>query len=98
MRAHVKEGRLKNLEGDPGGPLNLGSICEKGKAAVQFVYSPYRLRHPLKRAGKRGGGKWKRITWDEALDTTAHNLLKIRDKYGGESIAYAWGTARVVHS
>ena len=98
LRAHIKEGKLVNLEGDPEGPLNLGSICEKGKAAVQYVYSPYRLRHPLKRAGKRGAGKWKRISWDEALDITADNLLKIRDKYGGESIAYAWGTARVVHS
>jgi len=56
LRAHIREGKLVNLEGDPGGPLNLGSICEKGKAAVQYVYSPYRLRHPLKRAGKRGAG------------------------------------------
>ncbi|MFQ5486288.1 MAG: molybdopterin-dependent oxidoreductase, partial [Desulfobacterales bacterium] len=98
LQAHIREGKLVNLQGDPKGPLNLGSICEKGIAAVQYVYSPYRLRHPLKRAGKRGAGKWKRISWDEALDTTANNLLKIRDKYGGESISYAWGTARVVHS
>ena len=98
LQAHVKDGRLVNLEGDPAGPLNLGSICEKGKAAVQYVYSPYRLKYPMKRAGERGTGKWKRISWDEALDTTADKLKEIRDKYGGESIAYAWGTARVVHS
>lgn len=96
--AHVKNGRLVKLEGDPGGPLNLGSICEKGNAAIQYVYSPYRLTYPLKRAGERGGGKWKRISWDEALEITANRLAEIRDKYGGESIAYAWGTARVIHS
>jgi anaerobic selenocysteine-containing dehydrogenase len=96
--AHVKGGKLTKLEGDPEGPLNKGSICEKGSAAVQYVYSPYRLKHPLKRAGERGEGRWKRISWDEALDTTANELMKIRDQYGGESIAYAWGTARVVHS
>jgi len=96
--AHVKNGRLVKLEGDPGGPLNLGSICEKGNAAIQYLYSPYRLTYPLKRAGERGGGKWKRISWDEALEITANRLAEIREKYGGESIAYAWGTARVVHS
>ena len=98
LLAHVKEGKLTKLEGDPEGPLNRGSICEKGAAAVQYLYSPYRLQYPLKRAGGRGEGKWKRISWDEALETTANKLMEIKDRYGGESIAYAWGTARVVLS
>jgi anaerobic selenocysteine-containing dehydrogenase len=98
LRAHVKDGRLIKLEGDPAGPLNLGSICEKANAAIQYVYSPYRLKYPLKRAAKRGAGKWTRISWEEALDTTADKLMQIKDEYGGESIAYAWGTARVVLS
>ena len=98
LLAHVKDGKLIKLEGDPEGPLNLGSICEKGSAAVQYVYSPYRLKYPLKRAGERGEGRWERISWEEALDTTAKKLMEIKDKYGGESIAYAWGTHRVVHS
>ncbi len=98
MLAAVRDGKLLKLQGDPDGHINLGSICEKGSAAVQYVYSPYRLKYPLKRAGKRGEGKWQRITWEEALDTTAKKLTEIRDRWGGESIAYAWGTARVVHS
>lgn len=98
LLAHVRDGELIKIQGDPEGPLNRGSICEKGNAAIQYVNSPYRLRHPLKRAGKRGGGKWERISWEEALDATAKKLTEIKGKYGGESIAYAWGTARVVHS
>ena len=98
LLAHVRDGKLIKVYGDPEGPLNLGSICEKGNAAIQYVYSPFRLKYPLKRAGKRGEGKWKRISWEEALEITANRLMEIKDKYGGESIAYAWGTARVVHS
>jgi len=61
LLAHVRDGKLIKVYGDPEGPLNLGSICEKGNAAIQYVYSPFRLKYPLKRAGKRGEGKklWK---------------------------------------
>ena len=45
--AHVKDGKLVKLEGDPDGPHNRGSICEKGNAAIQYVYSPYRIKYPL---------------------------------------------------
>ncbi len=95
LLAHVKEGRLIKLTGDPEGPLNRGGMCEKAFSAVDYVYSPYRLKHPMKRVGERGEGKWQRISWDEALDTIAGKLQVIKDKYGGESIAYATGTGRV---
>ncbi|MFC1861612.1 molybdopterin-dependent oxidoreductase, partial [Chloroflexota bacterium] len=72
-----------------------GSICEKANSAIQYVYSPYRLQYPMKRVGKRGEGKWERISWDEALDTIAAKLQEIKDKYGGHSVVYAWGTGRV---
>jgi len=65
-------------------------------AAIDYVYSPYRLKYPMKRLGQRGEGKWQRISWDEALDTTTKKLQQIKEKYGGESIAYATGTGRVV--
>lgn len=95
LLAHVKDGKLVKMEGDPDGPHNRGSICEKANAAIQYVYSPYRLKYPMKRVGKRGEGKWQRISWDEALDTIAKRLQEIKDKYGGHSIVYAWGTGRV---
>ncbi|MBW2029209.1 MAG: molybdopterin-dependent oxidoreductase [Deltaproteobacteria bacterium] len=98
LLAHVKGGKLVKLVGDPQGPLNQGSICEKGSAAKQYLYSPYRLKYPLKRSGERGCGRWKRITWKEAINITASRLTEIKRDYGGESIAYAWGTSRIVHS
>jgi len=96
LLAHVKDGKLIKMEGDPNGPHNRGSICEKANAAVQYIYGPSRLKYPLKRAGKRGEGKWQRISWDEALDTVAEKLKYYKDKYGNQSIAYAWGTGRVI--
>ncbi len=49
--------------------------CQKGGCFVEYVYSPQRLRYPLVRTGKRGEGKWKRATWDEALELIAGKLL-----------------------
>jgi anaerobic selenocysteine-containing dehydrogenase len=47
---------------------------------------PDRLRYPLKRTGKRGEGKWERISWEQALDEMADKIRKIREEYGPESI------------
>lgn len=93
--AHIKEGKLIKLEGDPDGPLNRGTICEKALAATQIIYGSYRIKYPIKRVGERGEGKWQRISWDEALDTIAEKLKYYKDTYGGHTIAYAWGTGRV---
>ncbi|MFC1971384.1 molybdopterin-dependent oxidoreductase [Chloroflexota bacterium] len=95
LLAHVKDGKLVKLEGDPDGPHNRGTICQTGLAAIQYIYSPYRLKYPMKRVGERGEGKWQRISWDEALDTVAEKLQYYKDTYGPWSIAYTWGTGRV---
>lgn len=96
LLAHIKRGKLVKMQGDPDGPLNRGGICEKALAAPDYVYSPFRLKYPLKRVGERGEGKWQRISWDEAFDITVKKLSEIKNKYGGEGIAYACGTGRVV--
>ncbi len=96
LSAHIADGKLTKLEGDPDGPYNLGAICEKALSAKQYIYSPYRLKYPLKRIGERGEGKWQRISWDEALDTIAERLQYYKNTFGAESIAYASGTARVI--
>ncbi len=61
-------------------------ICLKGLASLRLLYSPERLRYPLKRTGKRGEGKWQRISWDEALDFIASKMLEIKEKYGAQAI------------
>jgi anaerobic selenocysteine-containing dehydrogenase len=85
--AIVKNGRFMGIEGMKESPLNGGRNCPKAHAAPQWVYSPQRLRAPLKRRGTRGEGKFERITWDEALDIIAHKLKEQKKKYGPESLA-----------
>jgi len=95
LLAHVRDGKLVKFEGDPEGPHNRGTLCEKANAAIQYVNSPYRLKYPMKRAGERGEGKWQRISWEEALDTITEKIKYYKENYGGHTIAYAWGTGRV---
>jgi len=95
LLAHVRDGKIVRMEGDPDGPHNRGVICDKALSTVQYMYSPYRIKYPMKRVGERGEGKWERISWEEALDTIAEKLQYYKDEYGPWSIAYAWGTGRV---
>ncbi|WP_309493228.1 molybdopterin-dependent oxidoreductase [Candidatus Hecatella orcuttiae] len=89
---HVENERVVKIEGDPAFPLNRGFICVKGEKYSEFVEHLDRLKHPLKRVGERGGGKWRRISWDQALNEIAEKLTEIKEKYGSESIASIHGT------
>jgi anaerobic selenocysteine-containing dehydrogenase len=92
--AHVKNGFITKIEGDPSDPLTKGVMCPKGLAAKQLLYHTDRLKYPLMRAGERGEGKWKRISWDDALDIISSRLKEIKQKYGAEAVAFAQGTSR----
>ena len=87
LNCYVKDGRLMRVEGMKEAPTNKGTLCPKAFASVQWVYSPQRLRYPLKRVGEKGEGKFKRITWDEALDTIAGRLRELKAEHGPESLA-----------
>lgn len=65
-----------------------GRLCSKGNSGLRALYDPDRLKTPMVRVGKRGSGKWKAISWDEAVSQVAENLQKIKDKYGAESLAW----------
>ena len=85
--AYVKDGRFTKVEGMQESPLNGGRICAKAHAAPQWVYSPQRLKYPLRRVGKKGEGKFERISWNQALDLIAARLKEQKQKYGAESLA-----------
>lgn len=89
--AHVKNGRVIKLEGNPEDPMSKGRMCAKGLSGIQALYHPNRNKYPMMRVGKRGENKWKRISWDEALDIIAKKLMETREKYGAESVFCSTG-------
>ena len=68
------EGRAKKLEGNPDHPLNQGKLCARGQASLQGLYNPDRLRRPFQREGRRGGGTFTPIEWEEALGRCSQAL------------------------
>lgn len=98
IMAHVQEGKLVKVEPvkQPGGRKS--HICVKGLCTPQLVYHPDRLKYPVKRSGERGSGRWQRISWDEALETTASRLKEIARKYGPESVAWALVPMGALHN
>jgi anaerobic selenocysteine-containing dehydrogenase len=86
IMAKVVDGKFVGIEPFPECPTNNGTNCPKAHAAPQWVYSPERLKYPMKRVGEKGEGKFERITWDEAIKTIADKLTELKAKYGPESL------------
>lgn len=86
-------GQITEVKGNPLS-LTRGTMCIKGRASIEDVYHPDRLLYPMKRTGKRGGSQWKRIGWEEALDTIADKMKALRREEGAGSIAVLQGTGR----
>ncbi|MEA5024462.1 Acetylene hydratase [bioreactor metagenome] len=80
------DGRIVRIVGDPKNPITAGTPCVKGQTHINVLYHPDRILHPLKRVGKKGEGKWEKITWDEAYATIVQKLKEAIDQYGSESI------------
>ncbi len=89
--ATVKNGRVIKLEGNPEDKMSKGRMCAKGLAGIQALYHPNRNKYPMMRVGERGEGKWKRISWEEAIDIIAHKLMETREKYGAETVFASTG-------
>jgi len=68
--------------------------CQKGACYSERMYDATRLRYPLKRAGQRGEAKWKRISWDEALDAIVDQVIDVISTEGPEAIVWDQGTAQ----
>ena len=74
------------LQGNPEHPFSKGSLCPKVVPFLDRVYSPARVLKPLRRAGTKGEGRFREITWDEALDEIGDRLKTVIAEHGGESI------------
>ncbi|MBI2860642.1 MAG: molybdopterin-dependent oxidoreductase [Chloroflexi bacterium] len=88
----LEDGQPVAITGDFEHPRSHGAICAKGRASLEFLSHPDRLKYPLKRAGERGEGKWQRISWDEALGQIAEAWTRSKDFYGAESVVLLMGS------
>jgi len=86
LKLHVKDGVITSIETDDGEEPQYRA-CLRGRAYRQRVYAPDRLIYPMKRIGERGKGEFKRISWDEALDTVASEIKRVRESYGPSALA-----------
>ncbi len=87
--ARIKNGRVIKLEGNPDHPHSRGKLCPRGQAGIMTTYDPDRVLTPLMRVGKRGEGKFRAVSWEEALDFTASNMLRIKQRYGPEAMIFS---------
>ncbi len=87
----VENGVAVRVEGLKSHPLNKGVLCPKGRAALENVYDPARLKQPLRRT-KEG---WEFISWDRALTEIAEKLLGLKEKYGPSALGVFSGSIGV---
>ena len=87
--ARVENGRVTKLEGNPAHPHSKGKLCARGQSGLMNTYDPDRLLTPLVRVGKRGEGKFRKASWEEALDIVAAQMQKIKDNYGPEAMVFS---------
>ena len=80
---YVKDNRIINVLSEVGSNTNKGNLCVKGKFGLDFVSDQKRLKYPVVRTGS---GKFKKISWEKAVQTVAERLTDIKNKYGPESI------------
>ena len=74
--------------------------CLRGRSYRSRLYSPERLLYPMMRVGERGSGKFKRVSWDHALDHIAKKMIELKSKYGPTAIldqGYAGTSYGVLH-
>ena len=94
LRCFTKNGRVIRIETDNTAPDTLGPrqlrACQRGRSMRERIYSPDRLKFPMKRVGRRGEGRFERISWEEAVRTIASEWKRIRDKYGNEAIYWQY--------
>jgi anaerobic selenocysteine-containing dehydrogenase len=81
IKTHVKDGVVQFIEGAPESTFTNGGLCVKGYTYGRRIYSPDRIKYPMMQDGRRSG-KWRRVTWDEAMDRIARKILELKEKDG----------------
>ncbi|SDF02960.1 DMSO/selenate family reductase complex A subunit [Sporomusa acidovorans] len=95
LKAYVRNGKIIRLITDDSPDTEKMPqlrACLRGRSTANRLYHPNRLKYPMKRVGKRGEGKFERISWDEATSLIAQNLREVLDKYGNHAVYIQYGT------
>lgn len=95
---YVENDRLVKIGGQPNSIRTEGKLCARGQAGVNQVYDPDRILYPMKRVGQRGEGKWKRVSWDEALTELSGRLMKLREDGHPEKFMFHYGRMKASSS
>jgi anaerobic selenocysteine-containing dehydrogenase len=93
----VENGVPVNILPDREHPISKGYSCKKARASLELLQHPDRLLYPMQRIGARGEGKWRRLSWDDALTVIAERLNRIKAESGAESVVFGHGTGRDFH-
>ena len=87
----VQDGLVRKIDGNPLDPNTEGNLCSKAQGMISYTYYPERILYPLRRVGKRGEGKWKRITWEEAYTELAEKMRPLRENGNPEEFVFHYG-------
>src|SRR5438552_3629327 len=86
LDVRVEEGRVVSVGGSRVNPVTQGYICEKVRRLPEHVHGPARVRYPGVREGRKGDGRFRRVSWDEALDQIAGRMKALSERGQGERI------------
>ena len=87
----VQDGRVRKIEGNPLDTNTQGTACAKANGMISYTYYPERIVYPLKRVGKRGEGKWARVSWEEALTDIAGKMRALQQAGTPEQFVFHYG-------
>ncbi len=87
IRVRLVGDRPTKIDGNPLHPVNRGKLCPKGQAGLLPLNDPDRIKGPLQRAGARGAGKWREITWEEATKLVVNQLKAMRGSNSAHKLA-----------
>lgn len=97
LKAHVRGGKVLRITNDDAPDSELRPQlrgCLKGRSLATFFNNPQRLTYPMKRVGKRGEGRFERISWDEAVELVATRLKSVLNTWGPDAVYVQYATGQ----
>lgn len=85
IRVRIREGRAVKIEGNPVHPINEGKLCLRGQTALQGLYNPDRIKHPMKRSED---GTWQKLSWDEMESELELRISQLIERGKGQNVSF----------